>query len=227
MIVVIDHVFASGAVVGRCARSDGRPHSCVVARPTTAHDAKTWSISILPRSCRSQQSNRVIFKQNYPQLNRYHQLQINATFLGEYVAMHAARDDVTMVDKCKQSTTTSTTHENKKISSEHISRRVESVNGFIPSLCMSRKLSELCVFNLCCETTTIQSGNPVAIVTLSNLHNYPWVVLLQCTAFEWWRHGNRGLLLAEKGIPKLRTAPSWQNWLLCIFVVESLPCCYF
>ena len=52
----IDHVFASGAVVGRatthswgrpaprCARSDGRPHSCVVARPTTAPDAKTWSI---------------------------------------------------------------------------------------------------------------------------------------------------------------------------------------
>ena len=28
----------------RCARSDGRPHSCVVARPTTAPDAKTWSI---------------------------------------------------------------------------------------------------------------------------------------------------------------------------------------
>ena len=52
----IDHVFASGAVVGRatthswgrqaprCVRSDGRPHSCVVAGPTTAPDAKTWSI---------------------------------------------------------------------------------------------------------------------------------------------------------------------------------------
>ena len=52
----IDHVFASGAVVGRAtthawgrpaprfARSDGRPHSCVVARPTAAPDAKTWSI---------------------------------------------------------------------------------------------------------------------------------------------------------------------------------------
>ena len=52
----IDHGFASGAVVGRatthswgrpaprCARSDGRPHSCVVARPTTAPDAKPWSI---------------------------------------------------------------------------------------------------------------------------------------------------------------------------------------
>ena len=59
----IDHVFASGAVVERatmhslgrlaprCARSDGRPHLCVVARPTTAPDAKTWSIlqHTLPR----------------------------------------------------------------------------------------------------------------------------------------------------------------------------------
>ena len=52
----IDNVFASGTVVGRasshswgrpaprCARNDGRPHSCVVARPTTAPDAKTLSI---------------------------------------------------------------------------------------------------------------------------------------------------------------------------------------
>ena len=57
----IDHVFASGAVVGRatthswgrpaprCARSDGRPHSCVAARPTTAPDAKTWSIPTIMR----------------------------------------------------------------------------------------------------------------------------------------------------------------------------------
>ena len=62
--VGIDHVFASGAVVGRATthewgrpslraqRGAGRPHECVVARPTTAPDAKTWSISILPRSCR-------------------------------------------------------------------------------------------------------------------------------------------------------------------------------
>ena len=52
----IDHVFASGAVVGRAtthswgrlaphfARGDGGSHSCVVARPTTAPDAKMWSI---------------------------------------------------------------------------------------------------------------------------------------------------------------------------------------
>ena len=49
----IDHVLGPGAVVGcatthswgrpatGCARSDGRPHSCVVARPTTTPDAKS------------------------------------------------------------------------------------------------------------------------------------------------------------------------------------------
>ena len=51
-----DHVFASGALIGwatmhswgrpamRCARSNGRPHLCMVVRPTTAPDTKTWSI---------------------------------------------------------------------------------------------------------------------------------------------------------------------------------------
>ena len=67
----------------------------------------------------------------------------------------------------------------EKLSSEHISWPVESVNGFILSLCMSRKLSGMCIVNLCSETMTIEVGNPVAILTLSNLHNYPWVVLLQ------------------------------------------------
>ena len=54
--------FSSEAVVGRHARCDGRPHSCVVGRPTTAPDAKTWSISILPRSFMSLQSNHVVFE---------------------------------------------------------------------------------------------------------------------------------------------------------------------
>ena len=36
----------------------------------------------------------------------------------------------------------------RKNSSEHISWWFESVNGFMPSLCMSRKLSEACIFNL-------------------------------------------------------------------------------
>ena len=63
-VVGIDHVFASGTVVWRATthewgrpslraqRGAGRPHECLVARPTTAPDAKTWSISILPRSFR-------------------------------------------------------------------------------------------------------------------------------------------------------------------------------
>ena len=46
---------------------------------------------------------------------------------------------------------------------------------------------------------------------VSNLQNYLWVLLLQRLAFQWRRHGNRGLLLLGKGIPKLRMAPSWQN----------------
>ena len=33
----------------------------------------------------------------------------------------------------------------RKLSSKHISWRFESVNGFIPSLCMSKKLSEICI----------------------------------------------------------------------------------
>ena len=39
----------------------------------------------------------------------------------------------------------------------------------------------------------------------------PRVVLLLCTAFQWWHHGNRVLLLAERGIPKQRPAPLWFN----------------
>ena len=40
----------------------GLPHECVVARPTTAPVAKTGSISTLPRSLRSWQSNHAMFE---------------------------------------------------------------------------------------------------------------------------------------------------------------------
>ena len=52
----IDHVFTSGAVVGRTTmdswgrpslhmqRGARQPHECVVVCPTTAPDGKTWSI---------------------------------------------------------------------------------------------------------------------------------------------------------------------------------------
>ena len=78
---------------------------------------------------------------------------------------------------------TSSTHAREgKLSSEHILRRVESVKWFIPSLCTSRKLSEVCMFNLWSEIWQSNRGVPMAIVMVSNLHNCPWVVLLKCTA---------------------------------------------
>ena len=48
----------------------------------------------------------------------------------------------------------------EKLSSQHISRRFQSVNGFLPSLCMSMKLSEVYIFILSSEIMTIESGNP-------------------------------------------------------------------
>ena len=103
-------------------------------------------------------------KQNYPQLNRYHKFQINSAFIEECVVMHARwrRNGRRMSAK----------HDHvklpreEKLSSEHISRRFESVNGFMPSLCMSRKLSEVCIFNLCSKIWQSNRGIPVAIVTL-------------------------------------------------------------
>ena len=56
-------------------------------------------------------------------------------------------------------------------------------------------------FSIQSEIWQSNRGIPVAIVTLCKMHNYSWFVLLQCTAFQWWGHGDRGLLLAEKGIP--------------------------
>ena len=90
-----------------------------MTRPTTTPEAKTWSISIVPRSFRSQQSNHVILKQTYPQLNRYHRLQFNAAFHGS--TSQCKCDDVTMVDECKQSATTPSTHakENFKVNTFH------------------------------------------------------------------------------------------------------------
>ena len=105
-------------------------------------------------------SNQTMYflKHNYPQLNGYHQLQVDDAFIGEYIAMHGrwrhnGRRMQTKYDPVKHP-------REEKRSSEHISRRFESVNGFITSLCMSRKLSEVCIFNLYSEIMTIQSGNP-------------------------------------------------------------------
>ena len=87
-------------------------------------------------------------------------------------------DDVTMVDECKQSTTMPSTHVNKNF----------QVNTFHDGLkawmnlcrqCVCLESHEACIFNLQSEIWRSNRGIPVAIVTLSNLHNHPWVVLLQ------------------------------------------------
>ena len=74
LFVRIDQVFAPGAVVGRAITHEwgrllpraqrwaGWPHECVVAHPITAPEVKMWSISILPQSFRSGQSNHVMFE---------------------------------------------------------------------------------------------------------------------------------------------------------------------
>ena len=93
------------------------------------------------------------------------------------------RDDVTMGDKAwpRRAPTP------RKLSSKHISRRFEgSVSGFIPSSCMSRNWCDVWNFNLWSEILQSRRGISVAVVTPSNWHNYPLVVVLRCEAFQWW-----------------------------------------
>ena len=62
---------------------------------------------------------------------------------------------------------------------------------------MSRKLSEVCIFNLYSEISQSNLEISVAIVTLFNLYDYPWVVFLHARLFNddvtairisyWWR----------------------------------------
>ena len=81
----IDHVFASGVMVGRatthsrgclapyCMQSDGRPHSCVVARPTMAPDAKTWSIPTSHHTFISMMSNWIGINNNIMEPKKFHE----------------------------------------------------------------------------------------------------------------------------------------------------------
>ena len=110
------------------------------------------------------------------------------------------RDDVTMVHECKQSTTTSRNHVKKNFQVNTFHDDFKAWMDFYRHcVCLWSYLKYTFSFY---KVKLWQSnrGIPVAIVMLSNLHNYPWVVLLQRTAFKWWCHGNRGYLLAEKGI---------------------------
>ena len=78
------------------------PRFCVRSRGWTRHHARVGS-PVTPRAARSRttpwvrggafnhgfwRKNVANYQQNYPHLNRYRQLQVNTTFLGEYVALH-------------------------------------------------------------------------------------------------------------------------------------------
>ena len=122
-----------------------------------------------------------------------------------------SRDDVTMVHKCKQSTTTSRTHVKKNFQVNTLHNNFKAWMDFYHHcVCPWSYLKYAFSIYKVNLWQTIQ-GIPMAILMLSNLHNYPWVVLLQRTAFQRWRNSNQGILLAEKGSPKLHRATSWQN----------------
>ena len=149
-------------------------------------------------------------KQNYPQLNRHHQLQVNASFLLPRRLRRYARDDVTMVDECIQSTATSSTHVKKNF----------QVNTFHDGL---KARMDLCRYRVCpgsylkCafpiyikRNMTVQSGIPVAILTPSNLHNYPWVVLLYSIRVLRWLLKSLNLITAPCSV---RDEPDSVTWL--------------
>ena len=61
------------------------------------------------------------------------------------------------------------------------------------------------------QNMTIEFGESLWWSWRYILAYYPGEVLLQCTTFQWWSHGSRAFILAEKGNPQLRTAPSCLN----------------
>ena len=92
-------------------------------------------------------------------------------------------DDVTMLNKWKRGTPTSNTNANKNFQI-NICNKFESINSIIPPLCMSRKLSEVVIFNLWSETWQLNQGNPHG--DRGAIFIYPWIVLLQYMAFQQW-----------------------------------------
>ena len=99
-------------------------------------------------------------------------------------------NDATMIDECKQSTTTSSTHMKKNF----------QMNAFHAGLKLWMDLYLHCAFpgsylkyalSLSKVKYDNRIKNPRGDRDLYNLHNYLWVVILQRTAFQWWCHGNR------------------------------------
>ena len=106
-----------------------------------------------------------------------------------------------MVDECKQSTTTSTTHvkENFQVNTFHIG--LKACRDLYRHCVCPRSYLKHAFSIYKAKLWQSNRGSPSRSWTLSNVHNHPWVGPLQWTAFEWWRHGNRGLLLVEQEFP--------------------------
>ena len=99
----------------------------------------------------------------------------------------------------------SSTHAKKNFQMKTF-REVESVNGFIPLLYMSSKLSEVCIYNLLSELWQSNRGNPrgdrdamyiciLPVGCVSAMHGLSMVTSRQLDS-----------PIGGKGIPKLRTA---------------------
>ena len=99
LVVGIDHVFASGAVIG-CATTQewGRPSPVVWIQLTPRVRGGAFNHGSWRKNVVNFHSTTIIyvvaikpcnFEAEFPQLNRYRQLQVNTAFLGEYVAVHA------------------------------------------------------------------------------------------------------------------------------------------
>ena len=207
------------------------PRFCVRGRGWTRHHARVGS-PVAPRAARSRATPRVrggasnhgSWRKNvvnfhstkiievvaFKPLNRVTRSWIGITSIkstppSSESTLLCTRDDVTMVHECKQSTNMSHIHVKKNFQVNTFHDDFKAWMDFY-SHCVC--LWSFLKYTFSFYKVKLWQSNRGIPVMLSNLHNYPWVVLLQRTAFQWWRHGNRSFLLAEKGIPKLRTATS-------------------
>ena len=134
------------------------------------------------------------------QFNRYHQLQVNAAFLGR---------KVTMVNECEQSTTTLSTHVKKKfqMTTFHDGLKVW-MDSYHHHACPGSYLKYRFSIN------KAKYDNPIGESMWQSLH------YLICTIthglcsynvqlFNDDSLGNWNLLLVGKGILKLCTVPPW------------------
>ena len=115
-------------------------HSCAVAGATTASGVKSWPISILSRSLKSQQLRHQIYtvlkSRIIPFLNGCHQFQVDEAFLVECVTMHVrwrhnSKQMYTKARPCQ-------THVNNNVQMNAFCK-FESVNRTLPPFCMPRR----------------------------------------------------------------------------------------